>query len=305
MSPPSQSRRNFIKHGVAVAVGVGVASAIEIPPLYNTSANNDKVIKEKDAQIKQLTSQVQQIPQLQAQNQAIETVKNLSLDEVNELESIIETIIPTDDNGAGGKEAGVIYFIDAQLAGDYGNNARMYMKGPFIKAGQTASLVVDGITYPEGSPAEPFGGPTYQYNLSLKEFWRQGLNSLQNYANATYGKKVEELSNEQRIQLLTDLFNNKPTNFDISPVDFFNELIFLVWSGFFMDPVYGGNKQMVGWKLTGFSGTNMGNGYGEGLNSQTLMVAVTPTRLQPLSSGPISKSNWTNQRNLNEPDNPA
>jgi hypothetical protein len=285
MSSTSQSRRRFIKLGIAGAVGAGIASAIEIPFLGNAYINDNATISKQESQIQQLQNQVNQIPKLQTQVLDTEAIKTLSQTEAVELEALIETIIPTDDNGPGGKEAGVLNFIDTVLTGDYGNNSRMYMKGPFIAAGATGPLTVNGTTYAQGSPGEPFIGPTYQYNMTLREFWRSGLSSLEDYAKSNYGNNVESLSNDQRVKLLTDLFNGKPTNFKILPLDFFSELMFVVWSGFLMDPMYGGNRGMVGWKLVGFTGTNMGNAYGEGLNSQTLMVAATPTRLQPASNG--------------------
>ena len=50
-----------------------------------------------------------------------------------------------------------------------------------------------------------------------------------------------------------------------------------------MDPLYGGNQNMVGWQYMGFNGVNLGNAYGEGLSQKDLMVANTPTRLKPAS----------------------
>ena len=83
---------------------------------------------------------------------------------------------------------------------------------------------------------------------------------------------------------MTDLADNKPTSFnDIVPSDFFNEVFFMTWCGFLMDPLYGGNQGMVGWELIGFNGVNMGNFYGEGHTTKQLMVATTPTRLKPAS----------------------
>ncbi len=285
MSSPSQSRRKFIKYGVAGAVGVAVASVIEVPFFYNANASTEKAINEKKTQIQQLQNQANQIPQLQAQVDSLEKIQTLSSDEASLLESIVETIIPTDDNGPGAKEAGVLYFIDKQLAGDYGNNARMYMKGPFISAGHTGPLTVGDITYPQGSESVPFGGPGYQYEFNFRQFWATGLKNFQDYTVSTYGGKYEALSNGQKVQALIDLYNNKPGNFEIKALDFFYELIFLTWAGFLMDPSYGGNKGMPGWKLTGFVGTNMGNAYGEGLTPLNLMVASSPTRLQPSSLG--------------------
>ena len=60
----------------------------------------------------------------------------LGVNEQTLLEAIVETIIPTDSNGPGAKEAGVIYFIDRQLASDYGTSGTMYMEGPFVLTGQ-------------------------------------------------------------------------------------------------------------------------------------------------------------------------
>ncbi len=283
--PPSKSRRRFIKYGAMGLVGAGIASAIEIPFLGNQFIADNDTISKQNNEISQLQGQVDQIPQLQNQALDAQAIRTLSLAEVQELEALVETIIPTDDNGPGAKEAGVLYFIDKQLTSDYGNNARWYKKGPFVQSGHSGPLVVEGITYPEGTQSLPFGGPTYQYDMLMRDFWRSGLTSLQEYAKSEYGAKIEDLSDEQRVSVLTDLYDGKPTNFKIRPLDFFYELIFLTYSGFFMDPAYGGNKNMVGWKLTGYVGTNMGNAYNEGLNPQQLMVASSPTRLQPASLG--------------------
>jgi len=272
------SRREFIKIGAAGAIGFGVASAIEIPLLEN-SINND------NNKISQLQSQISSITQ---QHQALIT---LGFNEQKIVEAIVETIIPSDSSGPGAKEAGVIFFIDHQLALEYGNNARMYMKGPFVPSGQAGPITVGGITYSQGSPAEPFTGPTYQYSLTLREFWRAGLLALQTYSNSGLGKNFEVLTTDQRTQILTDLYNNKPTSFNnILPKDFFNELIFMTYAGFTMDPVYGGNVNKVGWSLTGFTGANMGDSFNEGRNVQQLMVASTPTRLPPHSLGEFQKA---------------
>jgi hypothetical protein len=284
-TPASKSRRQFIKYGLAGAVGFGIASAVEIPFLGNALINNNTVIANQNQQIDQLQAQANQISTLQGDILSAEAIRTLSQTEFRELEALAETIIPTDENGPGAKEAGVVYFIDQQLNDDYGTNARWYKKGPFVPAGHSGPLVVQGITYPQGSMTLPYGGPTYQYDILMREFWRTGLQSLEEYSQATYGAKVENLTNDQRTQLLLDLYDGKPTNFKIVPIDFFNELIFMVYSGFFMDPAYGGNKGMVGWSLTGFTGANMGNAYNEGLNVQNLMVATTVTRLQPASMG--------------------
>ncbi len=278
-------RRNFIKYGIAGLIGAGVASAVELPVLANVMQNDN-------SQITSLTNKVNTLQsQLSSTTAGQEAFVTLGVNEQKAVEAIVETVIPSDSSGPGGKEAGVIFFIDHQLAGDYGNNARMFMQGPFVPSGQAGPLTVGGITYSAGSPKEPYGGPAYQYDLALREFWRIGLLALETYSNSAYGKNFEDLTVDQRTQVLTDLSNNKPTNFNgIVPLDFFNEVIFLTWSGFFMDPVYGGNVGKVGWTLTGFTGANMGDAFNEGRNVQTLMVASTPTRFAPHSLGEFQKA---------------
>jgi gluconate 2-dehydrogenase gamma chain len=296
------NRRQFLKYAAVGAVGVGIASAVEIPVLSNMVKAEDIKLQEANTKIDQLNSTVQQdqtqinnltsqVSDLQSQLAGNQGLSVLNIDEQKVLEAIVETIIPTDSNGPGAKEAGVIYFIDKQLGGDYGTNARMYMKGPFVLSGQAGPLTVDGINYPQGSPSEPYSGPTYQYNMSLRDFWRYGLEALENYATKAYGDRFENLSNTQKIEVLTEIYDNKPTDFnDIVPNDFFNELIFMTYSGFFMDPLYGGNIGMVGWKLTGFSGANMGDTFNTGRDVKALMVADKPTRYSPHSLGEYQKT---------------
>ncbi|TMI54638.1 gluconate 2-dehydrogenase subunit 3 family protein [Candidatus Bathyarchaeota archaeon] len=127
-------------------------------------------------------------------------------------------------------------------------------------------------------------GINYQYPLNFREFWRVGLVALQAYANSAYGGNFETLSSANQLLLLQDLWANKPTSFsNILPSDFAYELTFMTWAGFLMDPIYGGNQNMVGWTFTGFNGVNFGNFYGEGKDQKALMVATTPTRLKPAS----------------------
>jgi hypothetical protein len=269
-----QTRREFLKLGLAAAASAVTASAIEIP-LFGAQNSNMQT---------QLNNANTQISNLKARVNTVVGFVSLSVTEQSLLEKVVETIIPTDSD-PGAKEAGVIYFIDRQLAGDYGQSANMFMDGPFVPQGQTGPITVGTQTYSAGSPKVRVGaGTNYQYPLNLREFWRVGLIALQAYANSAYGGNFETLSTTNQLAVLTDLWGNKPTNFsNILPSDFAYELVFMTWAGFLMDPIYGGNQNMVGWKFTGFNGVNFGNFYGEGLDQRTLMVATSPTRLQPAS----------------------
>src|SRR5207249_420141 len=298
-----QTRREFLKLGLAAAASAVTASAIEIPMFGSQNSSMQTQLNNANTQVANLKNRVN----------AIVGFISLSVTEQSLLEKIVETIIPTDAD-PGAKEAGVIYFIDRALAGDYGQSANMFMDGPHILPRIPASLSntlsvnptlswanLPGnssapITYTGGSIGTPGvgagitasprvgSGINYQYPLNFREFWRVGLVALQAYANSAYGGNFETLSSANQLLLLQDLWANKPTSFsNILPSDFAYELTFMTWAGFLMDPIYGGNQNMVGWTFTGFNGVNFGNFYGEGKDQKALMVATTPTRLKPAS----------------------
>jgi len=215
----------------------------------------------------------------------------LGVQEQAVVEAIASTFIPTDSTGPGATTAGVAYFIDGQLNGKYGSNGMMYMHGPFIPAGVTTPVTVDGVTYTGGTMGSALNGPgKFQYNIILRDYWRSGLLAVEAYSNSAYGGNFENLSAANQVSVLTDLYNNKPTSFyNIVPQDFFYELYFMIWAGFLMDPMYGGNRNMVGWQYVAFNGVNLGNFYGEGHTSMQLMLATTPNVLMPASIGQLQK----------------
>ena len=53
-------------------------------------------------------------------------------DEAALIEAAVDRLIPADERGPGGKDAGCAVFIDRQLAGPYGRAAGLYMKPPFM-----------------------------------------------------------------------------------------------------------------------------------------------------------------------------
>ena len=295
----ASSRRNFLKLGLGVAVGATVASVIEVPFYSNQNYQKDQQITQLQAQLNTLQQEQQtvtalqsQVSQLTSQSQSLQTELDtmtgflrLGVNEQTLLEAIVETIIPTDSNGPGAKEAGVIYFIDRQLASDYGTSGIMYMEGPFVLSGLQGPITVGGITYAHGTPVQSLpAGTRYQYAMDLRYFWKWGLDALQTYANSAYGGNYETLSAADQAQVLKDIWANKPTSFnDIVPVDFAWELFFMTWSGFLTDPLYGGNRNMVGWNLVGFNGTNMGDFYNEGHSPLELALSSTPVPLKPAS----------------------
>jgi gluconate 2-dehydrogenase gamma chain len=279
------NRREFIKIGAAGAIGF--VAAIEIPIMQN-SINND------DAKIKQLQTQITQSQGFLTLNPTEQVI----------VEALAEAIIPTDSTGPGAKEAGVVYFIDHMLAGNYGKGGNMFLQGPFVTP-QSGSVTVMGAAYPSqtksaitysGGTIKPGmqAGTSYQYAFNPREFWRRGLVSLEEYCVAAKGGKFENLSSDTQVTVLQEMFDNKADNTALqtafqgpNAAEFFNEIHDMVTAGFWADPIYGGNQGMVGWKLIGFNANYWGDDIG--LGAMKLMVASTPTRLPPKSLGELQK----------------
>src|ERR1700677_245186 len=136
--------------------------------------------------------------------------------------------------GPGGREAGVAFYIDQQLSGQFGYAAKRYRHGPW---------------QPDASP--DFG---YQLPLTPQQVYRLGIAATNAYCEKTYGKTFDKLSSAHQDDVLTALDGAK-LSFDAVPVKTFFEMLYgNTVEGFFADPLYGGNRDKVGWKLIGFPG---------------------------------------------------
>lgn len=95
----------------------------------------------------------------------------------------------------------------------------------------------------------------YQSVLTPQELYRRGLDSLEAYAQAEYGGAFTDLSEAQQDEIIAAMEADEVTGFDTpSGSAFFTMLRNDTIEGMFSDPMYGGNLDMVGWKLIGFPG---------------------------------------------------
>ena len=145
----------------------------------------------------------------------------------------VDTIIPADELSPSGSACGVATFIDRQLAGAYGMGARLYRQGPFPKA-------------------KPELG--YQLSLNPREFFRAGIESANAWTRKTYGKDFDRLSVTERETALRAIEDGKAPFPSFSSRMFFDALLQITMEGFFADPIYGGNRDMAGWKMVGYPG---------------------------------------------------
>lgn len=128
-------------------------------------------------------------------------------------------IIPTDESGPGATEAGVVIYIDRQLASGYGKDKYRYTQGPWV----------------EGD--ERIVG--YQGKDTPQDTYRAGIDLL--------GKNFASLSPAEQDQCLENIEHTR----------FFQMLREHCIEGMMCDPMHKGNKNMVGWKLIGYPGPQL------------------------------------------------
>ena len=157
----------------------------------------------------------------------------LTQPEVAFLDAAVARLVPKDELGPGAKEAGVAYFIDQQLFGGYGTMAKKYKQGP----------------WPEGTPQQGYQSP-----LTPQEVYRAAIRDTNAYCVKQHGRTFDALSTAQQDEVLRGLDGGKIELESVRPQFFFNMLLANTIEGFFADPVYGGNRDKVGWKLVAFPG---------------------------------------------------
>ncbi|MET4212886.1 gluconate 2-dehydrogenase subunit 3 family protein [Bradyrhizobium sp. LA2.1] len=158
-----------------------------------------------------------------------------TFDEAATIEAAVDRLIPPDERGPGGKDTGCAVYIDRQLAGAFGKAFGLYMGPPFMPGAAT-----QGYQAPDA--------PATRY--------RKGLKALTDYVKATFtGKSFRDLALTDQDKVLSGLETGSIELANVSSVEFFSLLLQNTQEGFFADPVYGGNRDMAGWKLVGFPGT--------------------------------------------------
>jgi gluconate 2-dehydrogenase gamma chain len=149
------------------------------------------------------------------------------------LKAAADTIIPADALSPSASDCGVVDFIDCELAGPYGEGARLYRDGPIA----------------QGKPEHG-----YQLGLTPREFFRQGIAAAEAWAMHSFRRSFTELDESVRHAALQAMEQGTAQFTDFDAREFLVALITIVMEGFFADPYYGGNRDMAGWKMVGYPG---------------------------------------------------
>ena len=150
------------------------------------------------------------------------------------IEAATARLIPHDELGPGAIEAGVPQFIDRQLAGEFGRGGRWYMQGPW-----GAGLPTQG----------------YQSRMGPAQLYRAAIRAIdQTVGRGQPGTAFHQLGPTDQDAFLHGLEGGQISLQGADGKTFFKMLLQNTLEGFWSDPIYGGNRDMVGWRLIGFPG---------------------------------------------------
>jgi gluconate 2-dehydrogenase gamma chain len=189
-----------------------------------------------------------------------------SIEEATTIEALADRIIPPDPQTSGAKDAGCAVYIDRQLAGPYGTSEGHYNKPPFMEGGKN-----------QGSQSA--GGPG--------KIYRDGLAALNRYCRTQHAKQFAGLTDEAKDELLKGLEKGKIKLEGADGTAFFELVINDIQTGFFADPLYGGNRDMVAWKMIGFPGARYN--YSDWIDRHNERYPLAPVSI-------VGRADWTPKR---------
>jgi gluconate 2-dehydrogenase gamma chain len=189
----------------------------------------------------------------------------LTPSEVKFLDAAVDCLIPADELGPGAREAGITVFIDRQLATAWGAHARSYRQGP----------------WQEGTPQQG-----YQLPLTPREIYREGIREIDGACMNRFDSPFCFIGRSRQEEVLRALEAGS-MGLDSVPAEIFFELLWAnTQEGFFSDPMYGGNRGKVGWKMIGFPGIPSA-AYSTHIQRHNVPYRVNPVSIQDIVDGKV------------------
>ena len=199
------------------------------------------------------------------------------------VEAIAERIIPANGADAGATEAGVVYYIDRTITG---------------------------------------------FSTGLQRVYRLGLRELETFCDREHSAQFVDLTEEQQDNILRRFLGSetgggkveRPAGLvqpatenadpaqagsgnkggaDLDLLEFFFAVIREhTVEGYFCDPIYGGNRGAVGWRLVGFPGTQWGYTAEQmkpGFDATVIPIKTLSDLRRELKNLPDNKRYYTNE----------
>jgi gluconate 2-dehydrogenase gamma chain len=160
--------------------------------------------------------------------------QSLSPDEATFVEALVNVMCPADQYSPNGVDCGLATYIDRQLAGPYGKGAGRYQRGPFRS----------------GKPQMGM-----QLPLTPEQFCKAGIAAADAACGQAHGKAFAELATAEANEFLKQLQNGHIQSDAVSLELWFEDVIYRLFvEACFADPMYGGNRNAVFWKMIGYPG---------------------------------------------------
>ncbi len=142
------------------------------------------------------------------------------------------------------------------------------------------------------------------------ETYRLGLHALDEVARGRHGARFVDCSPDQQDQLLRELERGELPGFVTPPQEaFFDLLRTHLIEGLFADPVYGGNRDKLGWKVLGHPGVWLENSSDEAISDEPALKGGKIQSLADLGFDRVPTDemppNYDPQRSSHSSDEPA
>ncbi len=212
------SRREFLKNS-GIATGGVVGGALLGGLIGNPFKSEEKPVEEKDKMFNEA-------------RMFFDRYEDFAV-----LAAATELIFPKDDSGPGAIELDVPFFIDKQLAGTWGVNGDDYRQGPFT---ELEELEADD----KSNHARSNRG----------KIFLDGIRTMNKECQKRFEVTFDEAEEEQKNEIMSDIESGEIKMKSIPSDGFFALLKQATMEGAFSDPLYGGNKNMDGWRMKEFGG---------------------------------------------------
>jgi len=256
------SRRRLLQSTGALIVTAGVTAGCEIDPFRSESEASRPLRPQPPPQfvprrVRVVEGQYPSVPDTPTARPETGILRFFTLHEAQTVEAITARLLPGTPEDPGAREAGVVNYIDNMLA--YANPfaEATYREAPFAETyvGERPPSAAEGdfsVVWIDHEEVERYG---YQSTLGPRDVYRTGLRSVDRHANQAFGADFISLSEDQQDQVVTAMADGEATGFEHpGSEEFFHVLRRHTCEAMFSDPVYGGNRDMVGWRLIGYPG---------------------------------------------------
>lgn len=238
------SRRGLFQRSGVVAVSVGVGAA------------NSTLAQTDDGTPIPTAEQYPNVPSAPETPPDPGQLEAFTDEEAGVVDALTARILPGSAEDPGAREAGVVTFIDHKLAAEGGFAEKVYRRGPWARAyqGDTPPSPEPDVVWIRGDQILRYG---YQSSLTPLEVFQHGIAAVSRFAEEQFGRRLVDLSEAEQDQIVQALADGTASGFEETPFTaraFFHCLRRNTMEGLFSDPAYGGNRDMVGWRLIGYPG---------------------------------------------------